>query len=205
MPTANVLEMESCLNDCIRFCDEHPDLEIVQLFRERIVKTQRKWRKSVRESDSEHRDWRAEQKEGRVVQKERAMALREVQRELRRIGALDFPSQRVLYWDEDALDAVISEMITYLREHRDDLDFASDYLDTFERLRKMVAEEEKEEGMALKNFQRSIDMRREAMGEMASMISEFRGALRRQLGKKHPDYLSINWPHAINSDEGVLF
>ena len=43
------------------------------------------------------------------------------------------------------------------------------------------------------------------MHELGALIGEFRVAMRRSLGKRHPDYQAIQWPYAIASDEGVLF
>ncbi len=43
------------------------------------------------------------------------------------------------------------------------------------------------------------------MTQAASVIGEFRVALRRTVGKKDEEYNAIFWPYAIGSSESVLF
>lgn len=205
MPYSNVLELEACLDDCIRYCEEHPDAEYAKLFMDRLKKTRRNWYRSVELSDEQHRRWRTEQRQGRIAWKKLAHDLREVQRELRRVGAIDFPNVRVMYWDEDRLLTVIEAMKSYLAEHADDLEFASDFIERFDRNLGVAASEEREANNALKDYQRVVDLRRATMNDITADIREFRIALRRALGRHHPEYQSIKWPYVIASDEGVLF
>lgn len=205
MPNANIIELETCLEDCIDYCEAHPEATYAQLFEEHLRKIRRKWRESVRVSEKHHKRWREEQRQERVAWKQLSSVLRQVQTELRRVGAIDFPSERVLYWDEELLVEAVERMKAYLREHADAIDFAQESIDRFERIEGVASSEEREAEGALKDFQRFIDLRREAMGELNAIIREFRVALRRALGKRHPDYLAISWPYSIASDEGVLF
>jgi len=205
MPSANIIELESCIDDCIAYCEENPNSEFSRLYKEKLLRTRHRWEKAVRLSDGQHTKWRSEQREERLAWKHLAATLRESQRQLRRVGAIDFPDRRILYWDEEALMEQVELMQAYLREHTSDLDFAQEMLDRFAREIDAASSEEREADSALKDFQRLVDVRREALTELGSMIGDFRIALRRGLGKRHPAYQKIKWPFAIASDEGVLF
>lgn len=205
MPSANIIELESCIDDCIAYCDENPQSEFSTLYREKLLRARHRWEKAVRLSDEQHTKWRSEQREERLAWKHLATTLRESQKQLRSVGAKDFPDLRILYWDVEALMVHVERMQVYLRENGSDYDFTQELLDRFTREIDAATSEEREAGTALKDYQRFVDIRREAMTELGSMIGDFRIALRRGLGKRHPAYQKIHWPHAIASDEGVLF
>ena len=86
----------------------------------------------MRVSESYHVRWRSEEREELIARKELAKTLREAQGRLRRIGAVDSPQNRVMYWDEPLLFALVGQMRAYLREHSE-IEFASEILDRFER------------------------------------------------------------------------
>ena len=205
MPNANRFELETCLKDCLRFCDEHPDLDVVQVFHERFTLAAHHYADSMEMSDKTHAKWRVEEREEMVAWKQIASNLRDTQNTLRRMGAFGYPEHRVLYWDRVLLLEVVDEMITYLRDHADDIEWSKGTVDLFERQVGSAKSEGRDQTDALKTFQRYIDVRRESMSELGALIGEFRVALRRTFGKKDPRYGSIHWPYAIASDENILF
>ncbi len=205
MPNANIIELETCLADCLRVFEQNPSSDYSQLYLEPVRKVIRRWDESTKLSDMHHLRWRAEQREERVAYKHLAIALREVQRDLRRIGAIDFPVSRVMYWDQELLLQAVEQMRTYLSEQGSDIDFAQTYLDKFDRLSSYASSEARAADNTLKDFQRFVDTRRESLHEVMALISDIRVGMRRMLGKRSDVYTSIRWPYAIASDDGVLF
>lgn len=205
MPNANIIELETCIDDCIAYCEQNRSSPYAQLFHAKLSTMRTRWEKSLRLSESHHTRWRSEQREERLAWKHLSNALREAQRELHRVGAIDFPAERVLYWDEERLMIQVDRMRVYLSEHLSALDFAQPMLDKLGRHIETANTEEREADSALGDFKRFIDMRREAMNELGSTIGDFRIALRRGIGKRDPAYQKIRWPFAIASDENVLF
>ena len=205
MPNANIMELETCLGDCLRVFEQHPASDYAQLYHAPLRHIMQRWSESVRLSDMHHLRWRSEQREERVAYKKLALELRAAQRDLRRIGALDFPESSVMYWDEEMLGQAVAQMRAYLKAHAGDLEIAQYYLDRFDRLEDSAEGETKAAAGCLKDFQRFVDTRRESLHEVAAFINEMRVGMRRILGKRDPIYQSVRWPYAIGSDEGVLF
>ena len=205
MPNANIIELETGLDDCLNFCLQHPENEYATRYLERFTQAKHRWYKSVELSEAHHVRWRTEEREEAVAKKQLALTLREVQGYLRRINAIGYPKTRVLYWDEERLLAMVGRVKTYLQEHSAQIPSATEYIDKLERGAETIQQENREVGDALKGFQRFVDLRREAMNDLGALLGEFRVALRRSLGKKHPLYTGIRWPYGIASDEGVLF
>lgn len=205
MPNANLIELETSLKDCLRYCEQQPNSELAKLYYKRLKFVSDQLHQSIKESDQHHARWRTEEREQLVSWKQLAHALRETQNKLRRIGALGFPEQRIMYWNTDALLRVVAAMDEYLREHADSIEFAIEDADKMQRIISQVNAESQDEDIALKSFQRFVELRREGIAEAGNMIGEFRQAMRRVLGKRHDDYQNIFWPYAIASDENVLF
>lgn len=205
MPNANLIELETSLKDCLRYCEQQPNSELAKLYYKRLKFVSDQLHQSIKESDQHHARWRTEEREQLVSWKQLAHALRDTQNKLRRIGALGFPEQRIMYWNTDALLRVVAAMDEYLREHADSIEFAIEDADKMQRIISQVNAEAQDEDIALKSFQRFVELRREGIAEAGNMIGEFRQAMRRVLGKRHDDYQNIFWPYAIASDENVLF
>ncbi len=205
MPNANIIELETCLADCLHVFEQNPQAEYTKLYEEPTRKVMTRWNKAIDLSETHHIKWRQEEKEARIAYKSIALTLREVQRELRSIGAVDFPQSRVMYWDQELLLQAVDQMCTYLKEQKSDIDFADSYLERFDRLIGGATSETKEVDSTLKEFQRFVDMRRESLHEVAALIYDMRVGMRRMLGKKSDIYNQIRWPYAIASDENVLF
>jgi hypothetical protein len=206
MPNANLVELETSLQSCITFCEANAQkLDLANSYLARLQKMQRRYDEAIRASDMHHATWQAEQRERTVAHKQLAQLLRDTQQRLHRIGAINFPDRRILYWDYDALLVVVEGMSAYLDEHKDELDFAAEVREKMTRLIAAGQAESQEAATALKLFQRFVDLRREAITEVGALIGEFRVGLRRTVGKKDAGYQSIFWPYAIASDENVLF
>lgn len=205
MPNANIIELETCLSDCLRVFAQHPEAEYTRLYLEPTREVMKRWEKSINLSEKYHIKWRTEEREERVAYKQVALTLREVQRELRRVGAIDYPESRVMYWDQELLLQAVDQMCTYLKEQGSDIEFAQTYLDRFDRLLGSASGESRAVDSSLKDFQRYVDMRRESLHEVMSLIYDMRVGMRRILGKRDETYQSIRWPYAIASDENVLF
>jgi predicted ribosome quality control (RQC) complex YloA/Tae2 family protein len=204
MPNANIIEIEACLQQLGAYCDEHPDLKLVEIYGSRIRDASRKLRKSTRTTDDYYLQWREEDRQDKTAWKKVAAVCREIQRMLERVGALEYPDQVVMYWDDEILGDHADSILAYLDDNREDLDFAAEQYERLERnldvARKEIADVEE----ALQNYKRYIGFRRSAMSNASSIIGEFRRAMRRQLGRQHEDYQAIDWPYSIASDETVL-
>lgn len=206
MPNANLIELETSLKSCLDFCvAQQGKLELAAAYLPRFQKIQRRYEEALRSSDAHHATWQGEQREQTVARKQLSQLLRDTQQRLHRLGAMGFPDARILYWDYDAMLVVVQGMMTYLDEHKAELEFAGEVREKMARLIAAAQAEGVEVASSLKQFQRFVDLRREAITELGSLIGEFRVGLRRTIGKKHPDYLAIFWPYAIASDENVLF
>ena len=205
MPNANLIELETSLHDCVKYCETHSDSELGRLYYKRLARTKHQLESSIATSDDYHVKWRTEEREHVIAWKQLAQVLNETKRRLRSINAKGFRPGQVLYWDREILTDEVNAMVEYLKEHQDAFDFSSNTIERIDRLLDTTVSEGGEELRARKDFQRFVDIRREAISEAGSMIGEFRVAMRRVLGKTHPDYQSIFWPYAIASDEGVLF
>ena len=160
MPNANIIELETCLSDCLRVFTQHPEAEYTKLYLEPTREVIRRWEKSIKLSEQYHGKWRTEEREERVAYKQVALTLREVQRELRRVGAIDYPESRVMYWDQELLLQAVEQMCTYLKEQGSDIEFAQSYLERFDRLLGNASGESRSVDSSLKDFQRFVDMRR---------------------------------------------
>lgn len=205
MPNANMLELEACLEDAILFCQQNKNDRYSQLYFERLVRARSRWLDSIETSDQVHIKWRTEERQELIAFKQLANTLREVQREMRRTGVIDFPAMKVMYWDEEILLAAVARMCVFLRDHTDDIDFAAEYIEKLERLVDSARAGDKEVENSIHEYQRFIHVRREATHEVIALIGEMRTAMRRGLGKKNERYQSIRWPYSIASDDNVLF
>lgn len=205
MPNANIIELETCLADCLQVFEQYPTSDYAELYHEPVRKVIKRWDESIRLSDMHHLRWRKEQREERVAYKHLAIALREAHRDLRRIGAIDFPRSNVMYWDQEMLIEAVDQMRGYLRDQGSDIEFASTYLDRFDRLQGNASGEAREADSTLKDFQRFVDTRRESLHEVTSLINDMRVGMRRILGKRSDIYQGIRWPYAIASDDNILF
>lgn len=205
MPNANLIELETSLKDCLQYCEQRPESELTKLYHKRLKFVQNQLEQSILESDQQHARWRTEEREQLLSWKHLAHALRDTQNKLRRLGAQAFPAQRILYWDHAQLLAVVDQMLEYLREHAETIEFAAEDAEKMVRCIEKTRADGQDENIALKAFERFVDLRREAISEAGNLIGEFRVSMRRLLGKRHADYKGIFWPYAIASDENVLF
>ena len=205
MANANMIELETSLAECIRYCEAHPTAEPSRLFKDRLVAAQHNLASNVQNSDTYHVKWRAEELSHLKVWKELSKLINTTKRRLRSINALGVQGRQVMYWDREILKAEAETLKAYLHEHASSIDFAQDTIERIDRFLDAANLEQSNEERALKDFQRFVSMRREAISDAGSVIGEFRVAMRRILGKNDPEYQGIFWPYAIASDSNVLF
>lgn len=204
MSYANVFELNACLDDSLNYCKSHPERRHCQDFSGLLAAAKANLDKGLKVSDERFSHWRMEDGDGRLAWKHLSKELAAVQNKLRRVNAIGYLDQKVMYWDPEMLVAAVNEMVDYLRERTDDLDFAADAADSMERQLERATSEKAESNQALKEYKRFSQVRSDAMVNTVDTIASFRRAVRRELGQHHADYQAIRWPQAVASDEAVL-
>ncbi|RAL23556.1 hypothetical protein DL240_05190 [Lujinxingia litoralis] len=204
MSVANVFELNKCLDDSIRYCEEHSTREHCAIFGPRLRKARRDFNEALKATDRQFTQWRMESRDDKLAWKHLASELRQTQNELARVGAVGYASERVMYWDPNILLAAVAEMVEYLEDRAEQIDFAREYADKLQRQAEKARGESKEEGSAFANYTRFATLRSDAFSEVADTLSGFRQMLRRELGKENADYQSIRWPLTLSPDETVL-
>lgn len=204
MGTANVIELETALKESLEYCRAHPEREFVQYYEPRLAQAKKKWEESVKLSDRHYLQWQDEFIADKIAWKRLGAELRATQKMLHRIGAIGYPTTSLYHWDEEILSALTLKMMSYLEERTDVIDGAAERLDNLKRLLEGAQGEMSEAGVALHEFNRYVLFRAEAMGTLSATLSAFRVSMRRTLGKKNPEYLSIRWPMTLSPDEPVL-
>lgn len=204
MANANVLELETCLAECLTYCAAHPKQSFVSFYQPRLEHARERWYDSVELSDAHYLDWQREALEDRVAWKRLATELKATQNRLRKVNALGYPDQTVRHWDEEILTAAVREMVDYLQSRADVIEIANERIDMLNRLLSAALSDDNEADTALRSFKRHVLFRADAMGTLGAVIGDFRVAMRRELGKKSDDYKSIRWPMTIAPDEPVL-
>lgn len=204
MANANVIEIEACLVDSLRFCEGHMDLEFVRHYQPRLERANHEFHESIRLSDEKWTQWQREREEDRLVWKHLANEYLGTQRKLRSLNAVGFPDAYLRHWDEQALAGFVADMIAYLEERRKSIPDAGAMSDRLQRLSNKANSENVEGNEAFKQYQRYASQRSTAFGLVGATLSDFRGAMRRHYGKRDATYQSVRWPMNLNSDETVL-
>lgn len=204
MANVNFAELRASLRDCVEFCREHDDRSYCEDFLPKLEAAIERMEKSKRESDAEYADWRAERRERRQAWKELSKKLKRVQRRLDRVNAVGFPSDEIRYWDEERLEETVRGMMAYLDERTDVIDFAADERDRLERGLDGAKDETEEEYGAVDSYSRRVKLRSKAFGSAVQALTDFRNALRDELGEEHPDYTDIRWPFTVAPDAAAL-
>lgn len=204
MPNVNVADLRASLKSCVEFCREHEERDYCERHLPRLERALHELRESRRETDEYFAEWRVEQRQERKSWKELAKTLREAQEELDRVNAVGFPDQRIRYWDEELLEETVREMVSYLEQRTDEIEFAADYADRLTRTLDGAVDEDDEQSDALRAYQRRVKKRSDAMGGAAQVIADFRELLRDELGTDDPEYQSLRWPYALSPDEAAM-
>lgn len=204
MPYSNVAELRRCLEDCVEFCEEHPTLKACQLYRERLEETLDDLEESIALTDKHYAAWRREWREDKVAWKKLSKVIKEVQRRLDEVDAIGYPNQAVSYWDEERLKERVDDMRIYLKDHKDDIEFAQQYLDKLDRLTGLADDEEEEMEDSYDEYYRFSHFRRRALSQTNQVIGDFREELRTDLGTSNEGYQSIRWAMSVSPDETVL-
>ncbi len=201
---ANVFELTSCLDDCIAYCDKHPERDHSRFHGPLLRGAKRDLTKSTERADKEFVEWRMESREDRLAWKHLARRVSAIQRKLDAVNAIGYVDQNVNYWDPETLLDVVAEMIRYLREREEDIDFAADEAGQLERLRAKAVSEDDETERALDEYLRFSKMRSDGLTTAKDTIANFRKALRRDLTTRNEDYQAIRWPHQVAPDDRVI-
>lgn len=204
MATANVVELEACIKDCLAYCEKNSELDFVKYFQPRLQRADRKFRDSVEVSDAQYRAWAQESISDKQAWKALGRQLKATQLYLGRVNAVGYPDKTVLHWDVDLLKAAVSGMLTWLGEHAEDVEDASDHIDQLERLVEIAEKERFQRDDALDDYARHAQFRSEAFGTLGATLGDFRKAMRRTLGKHDEGYRSIRWPFSLAPDRPVL-
>ena len=204
MAHSNVLELETCLDECLAYCATHPKHEFVAFYHPRLQQAKERWVETVEVSDYHYLAWQKEFREDRVAWRKLSTELKKTQDALRRVNAVGYDESTVRHWDEELLTDAVNELLEYLRSRVDVLDIAQERIEALERLLGAAKSEVSDADTALSAFKRHVMFRADAMGAMIATIGDFRVAMRRELGKKSDEYRSIRWPMSVAPDEPVL-
>lgn len=204
MAYANVIELETAVAECIAYCDTNPDADFVQTFGPRLRHAAAKFEESVAESDRHFVTWQNGLRTDKLAWKKLGKELRAAQATLARQGAVGYPDERVLHWDPEILTDAVGNMVAYLKERGKAVEGGSDHAERLESLLSSARGEKKDAGSALAEYSRLVLFRAGAMATLASTIGDFRTAMRRTLGKRHPEYAAIRWPMSVAPDVPVL-
>ena len=201
---ANVFELTKCLADCIEYCEEYPDRRHSDFYLPLLEQAQDELRKTTDRANREFVEWRMESRDDELAWKHLSRKLSNIQDQLASVNAIGYIDQNVSYRNREALEEAVDEMMDYLRERTDDLDFADDEADKLERQLTKAKSEGEESERALDEYLRFSKMRANGLTTTKDTIANFRKALRRDLGRRDETYQSIRWPQQIAPDERVM-
>jgi hypothetical protein len=204
MAYANIAEINVCLADCLQYCEQNPGAEYCVQYVPQLRRVIADLRQTKLSSDHYYSRWRLEVGDDKRSWKTVATLLREVQVRLKKVDAIGFPDRRVMYWDVPLLEVAARDMMDYLRDRSDDIDFAADYLTRFEQAIATAHGEDDQSEDALHSYRNHIGARRDAVSDATHVITGLRTAMRKELGKDSPEYKSIRWTWALAPDEPVL-
>ncbi len=200
MANVNFFELEACLSSLLAYFDKHPREASTALFQARVVKVDAHLRETIETTDRIYNKWRVEGGEERLAYKHLQKAVKAAQRQLAALDAVGYPTQVVSYWDqEDTLEAA-QQMLAFLKEHREDLDFADESLSEIQRLLNNVEREGEEVTTALAGYREVSSSRKLAMEIVQDIIKEVRPSMRREFGRDSEAYKSIRWPAMLDPD-----
>lgn len=204
MSNVNFNELQVCLDDCLAYCKKYPERQHVRELEARLIRADQEFKQGIAISDRKFIKWRNESGDEMLQWKHLANQLAAIQRQLKSVNAVGYPSRRVMYWDVELLEVAIMEMISYLRSRVDVISFAQEQLDNLERRLDSCQSEDDDSERALKTYTRHVAMRADGMRMATDNIAAFRRAMRRELGKTSADYKSIRWPFDVATDEPIL-
>lgn len=204
MANANVIELETCLEQSLAYCEANAGDDFVKFYQPRLQHAKARWDETVRESDAAYLAWHADFRDDRIRWKKLGQELKATQNMLRKVNAIGYPDATVRHWDEEILTAAVREMLDYLAARTDVLELAAERMETLTRRLDAANNAESDQEHALQKYKRHVLFRAEALLTLNSTIAEFRIAFRRQAGKRSKAYQSIRWPMSIAPDEPVL-
>lgn len=204
MTYANMFELTKSLADCLEYCREHPERDHTEFHCSLLADAQEQLERTTDKADREFVEWRMENREDMLAWKHLAGQMKAVQKELDAVNAIGYIDQKINYWNREALLEAVDEMLDYLRERTDVIDFAEKRADKLERQKRKALSEDDDSDRALDEYIRFSKMQSDGLVSAKETIANFRKVLRRDLGTDHEDYQSIRWPHQVSPDEKVL-
>lgn len=204
MATANTIELETCMKQCLAYCEANPEHEFVEYHFPRLRRAHVKYENVLRQSDEKFIEWRREEQQDKLAWKRLGATARATQRALKRVNAVDYPSKRLHHWDEERLVALVERLMTFLDQRRDSIEDAGELFEGLERALSAAEGEGGGESESFDVYVRHASARANAFGSYANALGDFRESMRRYLGIEHEDYASIRWPITLSPDQSVL-
>lgn len=204
MATANTIELETCMKQCLAYCEVHPEHEFVAYHMPRLKRADEKYRRIVRESDQKFIQWRREEQQDKLAWKKLGGQARSTQRTLKRVNAVDYPTEKLHHWDEEKLVNLVERLMAFLDARRDSIDEAASLYESLERALDVARDEESDEHSAFDDYSRHASARAAVYGTISNALGNFRESMRRYLGRDHEEYKSIRWPITLMPDQTVL-
>lgn len=197
MANLNLFELETCLDDLQKFMSAHPrapytaaSLATVRRARERFVEQER-------ETDTFYTRWRREGGEQRSRHKQMQRRTKQLQKELKLLGADGWPTGTVNYLDEDDTRELTAAMADYLDARRDEIDFAASAVDELRKLLDEGREIERETIEARESWRRIALQRKLAIDQATDAIVAARDRIVEALGASHEEVGAIRWPATL--------
>lgn len=136
MANPNFLELEWKVRRALDIIGEQGTLKSSEAYRDSLTDSLERFKRVTKETDDIYRDWR-------TTRGERMRTFRELRRESDRIKDLcdehaldDYPDQKIAYTEEEHLEALTDQALTYLEANIDEWDWISDRISNLKALRK---------------------------------------------------------------------
>ena len=199
-PNVNFFELENCLESLVHFVEKHSKKRYVSEYGPGALKALEQLRLHTEKTDRTYTKWRLELGEGRLALKTLQRTYKRAQRALADAGAIDYPQEVISYWEPDETVDGVKTMLDYLKEHRENLDFAEDFITDLSNLLEGAGKEGEEADKAFDSYKRISGTRKLAMEDAISAIDVLRRRIRDDLGRDHADYRAIRWPAMVAPD-----
>lgn len=201
MSNANFIELESCIEACVRYCDTHQEHDFVEIYHSRLEHAKAKFEDGVRVSNEKYTSWQMAVSEETRAWKKTATLLKQAQKETSLRGIANFPDKRILYWDTEYLTVAVNELSEFMSKQTQDLGELNEALKralSSAKIKKTIATKK------VSTYSRYSRMRSEGLGTLNATLGDFRKSMRHSLGEKSEEYLSIRWPMTLAPDERIF-
>ena len=199
MPNVNLFELSSCLDSLLSFMERFPRKPYAE-HTDRIRRVRADFRTTLAQTDADYTHWRLGVGQGMSAFKQMQAAFKQLQARLQDEGAVGWPEAEVKYLEAEQAAAVTLEMIGFLQEHQEALDFGESEAARLIRLLEGALQEDRDESVSMDKYLRASMGRKLVMEQAIELIQEVRPLVRRDLGREHPDYQGISWPATVAPD-----